>query len=36
MSKSIPVRSACDPQYQWTLTSIFPAAQLLCQGQRFY
>lgn len=24
MSKSIPVRSACDPQYQWTLTDIFP------------
>ena len=27
MSKSIPVRSACDPQYQWTLTDIFPAMQ---------
>ena len=25
MSKSIPVRSACDPQYQWTLTDIFPS-----------
>lgn len=25
MSKSIPVRSACDPQYQWTLADIFPS-----------